>query len=266
MVKPFGIITGGAQGIGASIARRFLEGGFRVAIVDLGEQVESEPCSALVAEFADVSYFASDLSTSTFLDPLGVDLASWASQAGELTIGTLVNNAAVRVRGGFREETIDSWDQTLSVGLRAAFFLSRAVAPMMLPGSTIVNVGSIAGRTVADESPSYHASKAGLEHLTRYLAVNLGSRSIRVNCILPGFIVQDRHKKRFQAENNTEFRATVARCLPGGEPGDETAIAQLAWFLSTREASFVSGASIVLDGAGSVRDQFALVLGQQGNR
>jgi NAD(P)-dependent dehydrogenase (short-subunit alcohol dehydrogenase family) len=257
--KQVAVVTGGTQGIGLAIVRRLCEEGLHVAIVDLYTQRAAKPFVALCNEFEHTHFFECDLSNPTSIGNLVEEIVEYSAAEG-CSITTLVNNARFRNKSNMLSETVESWDQAIAVGVRAPFLLSRAIAPHMPAGSTITNIGSITSHLIANESPSYHVSKAGLEHLTRYLAVNLGPNKIRVNCALPGFIVQERHRERFSADTNKEFRKNAEAYLPTGEPGLESDIAEIVWFLSSPSSRFISGASIVADGAGSLTDQFTLLM------
>ena len=123
-------------------------------------------------------------------------------------IDVLRNNARAGNRFNLLEETEENWNLALNVNLTAAFFASQATIRLMadLGGCKIVNVASVAALQVTLESPSYHASKAGLLQLTKYLAVAGGPFNANVNCVLPGLIVQEEHRPRFHAEGNRSYR------------------------------------------------------------
>jgi 3-oxoacyl-[acyl-carrier protein] reductase len=249
------VITGGAQGIGKAIARVFYCSGYRVAALDLEAQRESVEAFEFVTERDRMAFFGVNLSEPSQIGPLAKSVSDWAGA----NISAVVNSARFRHRADLMSETPESWDGAMSVGVRAPFFVSRAFAEHMAPGGSIVNVGSITGRLVADESPSYHVSKAGLEQLTKYLAVTLGQRSLRVNCVVPGLVIQERHRAAYESNENADYRRTVEASLPGADPGTEDDVAAAVRFLCSPESKFISGASIVIDGAGSLVEQFGLL-------
>jgi NAD(P)-dependent dehydrogenase (short-subunit alcohol dehydrogenase family) len=126
-------------------------------------------------------------------------------------------------------------------------------------GGAIVNISSVAGFMATHESPAYHAVKAGLIQLTRYLAVSAGPAGVRVNCVCPGFIVQDEHRARFDASDNAAYRKDAKAIHPLGQVGTADDVAQAVLFLSSPQASFVNGHVLVLDGGATLIEQFGLL-------
>ena len=109
------------------------------------------------------------------------------------TLDILINNARAGDSLEFLEDTEENWDTTMSVGLKAAYFATQKAISIMgsRGGGNIVNIGSVSAFLISNGSAAYHVSKSGLTQLTKYLAVHAGSKQIRVNSVLPGFIVQD---------------------------------------------------------------------------
>ena len=179
-------------------------------------------------------------------------------------IDVLVNNARAGRRLGLLEETEENWDQALAVGLKAAFFASQATIRLMAErgGCRIVNVASVAAIQATLESPSYHASKSGLLHLTKYLAVAGGPYRAYVNCVLPGLIVQEEHRPRFDSEGNEAYRAMAVGYQPLGEVGAEQDVAEAVLYLCSERARYVSGACLTLDGAATAQEPFGLLMRQ----
>jgi NAD(P)-dependent dehydrogenase (short-subunit alcohol dehydrogenase family) len=166
------------------------------------------------------------------------------------------------------EETEENWDQAVAVGLKAAFFAAQATIRLMAErgGCRIVNVASVAAIQATLESPSYHASKSGLLHLTKYLAVAGGPYRAYVNCVLPGLIVQEEHRPRFDSESNAAYRAAALSYQPLGEVGAEMDVAEAVLYLCSEHARYVSGACLTLDGAATAQEPFGLLMRQSAAR
>lgn len=250
------LVTGGARGIGKNIAKRFADKGANVVICDINEGQGK----ATQKEFADggtsVNFLHIDLSKKG--EPQEM-IRQVVKDFGKLDV--LVNNARSGEKVGFWEETDDTWDQGMAVTLRAAFFAAQEAirAMSMQREGNIINIGSVASILVCNESPVYHAAKAGLIHLTRYLAVKGGACGVRVNAVLPGFIVQDEHIERYGRDDNEEYRKTAEFCHPLGHVGKSNDIANFISFICSPEASFITGQCVTLDGGLTIQEQSSLL-------
>jgi NAD(P)-dependent dehydrogenase (short-subunit alcohol dehydrogenase family) len=250
------LITGAARGIGLGIARRLAEEGARVLIADINAQagalaVQNMRDSGLLADFINADLSAVGEAASL--------IATAMQLAGSVDV--LVNNARAGRRLGLLEETEENWSLAHDVGLKAAFFASQATIKAMADrgGCRIVNITSVAAVQVTLESPAYHASKAGLLQLTKYLAVAGGPYHARVNGVLPGLIVQEEHRPRFDASDNAGYRAIAAHYQPMGAVGSERDVAEAVLYLCSDRARYVSGACLVLDGAATAQEPFGLL-------
>jgi NAD(P)-dependent dehydrogenase (short-subunit alcohol dehydrogenase family) len=253
------LVTGAARGIGLGIARRLAEEGARVLIADVNAEAGTAAVRNLRESGLAVDFISVDLSAP--------GAATTMVEAAEKIAGSvhvLINNARAGRRFNLFEESEGNWDLALDVGLKSAFFASQAAIKLMAgrDGCRIVNVASVAAVLATNESPAYHATKAGLLQLTKYLAVAGGPHHARVNCVLPGLIVQDEHRARFDADGNEAFRALTARYQPLGEVGAERDVAEAVLYLCSDRARYVSGACLVLDGAATVQEPFGLLLRQ----
>jgi len=181
------IITGAAGGIGRAIARKLAAQGCRLTLVDLQEAPLQALSDEISGEYGtECLCLAADLSGEAFL----LHIAE-ATDTRYGRIDILVNNAAWRTLDSLRHIERDSWQRTLDVCLTAPAFLGRHVAAVMerrMTGGVIVNISSMMSDRPAGNSPAYIAAKAGLEGLTREMAVTYGRSGIRVVCIRPGFI------------------------------------------------------------------------------
>jgi 3-oxoacyl-[acyl-carrier protein] reductase len=251
------LVTGGARGIGLNIGRALAEEGMQVRICDNHQPSGSEAQARFRAEGHDVNFLHADLSSA---DAATDVVRTVVAQVGRLDL--LVNNARAGARTTLEGETEANWDLAFAVGAKAAFFASRAAIEDMRKrhSGAIVNVSSVAARVVTHDAPSYHAAKAALIQLTRYLAVNAAPLGVRVNCVLPGFIVKDEHRPRFEAGDNVSYRALADGAHPVRRTGRSDEIAQAVLFLASEQASFINGEAIVVDGGLTLQEPFNLAL------
>ena len=252
------LVTGSARGIGKSIAAAFGMAGAQVAVCDINGDSSEATVRELQKLGISAEYFVVDLSKNGEPQRMVTEVSK---KFGRLDI--LVNNARAGVRRELLEESEDNWDLTMSVGLRAAFFASQRAIPVMetTGGGSIVNISSVAAFLVSLESASYHAAKASLVQLTKYLAVNSGARQIRVNSVLPGFIVQDEHRERYLRDDNAGYRARAEGCHPLKRVGNASEVADAVLFLCSDSARFITGQSIVVDGGFTVQDPWVVMSG-----
>jgi NAD(P)-dependent dehydrogenase (short-subunit alcohol dehydrogenase family) len=252
------LVTGAARGIGQNIAACLAAHGATVVVCDIDREGGERAASRIRDEGGHAHFVCHDISDPQDRQSL---IQKVRKIAGRLDV--LVNNAKSGRAVSFVEETEASWLQTMNVTLQGAFFLARQAAEAMREngGGSIVNIGSLAGYLATHESPSYHAAKAALMHLTRYLAVAMAEMRVRVNCVCPGFIVQDEHHSRFSAAGNEEYRRLAQHIHPLGRVGSSDDVAHAVAFLASQKASFVNGHVLVLDGGSSVLEQFCLLRG-----
>jgi D-xylose 1-dehydrogenase len=184
------LVTGGASGIGAEEVTQFAAQGARVAFLDIAE----EPARALVARIAAAGHPEPFFQRCDLTDiaALRAAIAAIGHRLGPITV--LVNNAANDQRHKWEDVTPEYWDERLAVNLRHQFFAIQSVAPMMKEagGGSIVNFGSVSWHVGQGGMPAYTTSKAGVEGLTRGMARDLGPDNIRVNCVVPGWIMTER--------------------------------------------------------------------------
>lgn len=251
------VVTGAARGIGRNIAHHFAISGSTVWIIDLDNEAGTSTAQAMCDEGYDVHFLHTDLSIKGASEEA---INTIAKASG--TINFLVNNARAGERRGFNDEDEDNWDLATNVMLRSPFFCSRAALKhMAIAGNgSIVNISSVAGSVVSAESPSYHAAKSGLIHLTKYLAGVAGESKTRVNAVLPGFIVQDEHRKRYDRDDNRDYRKLVESVHPLEYEGHSDDVADAVMFLCSQQARFMTGQAITIDGGLTLQDQWALAL------
>jgi NAD(P)-dependent dehydrogenase (short-subunit alcohol dehydrogenase family) len=188
-------ITGGATGIGSAEVEHFAAQGARVAFVD----IQDEPARALAARLAAEGHPEPWFQRCDITDIAALQsaIADAARALGPITV--LVNNAAHDERHRWQDTTPAYWDERQAVNLRHQFFAIQAVAPMMREagGGSIVNFGSISWHVGQGGMPAYTTAKAAVEGLTRGMARDLGPDGIRVNCVIPGWIMTERQLTRW---------------------------------------------------------------------
>ena len=231
------LITGGAGGIGAATATRFLEEGSRVVVLDR----DPDALARLASELPELSgTICADVSDSD-------DIARAFEHLDELVGGLdiLINNAGISIRHGFLDITPHDWQEVVDVNLNGVFLVAQQAARQMLNGSggVILNMGSTNGLMGYPYYADYNASKAGVIELTRTMALELGPK-LRVNAICPGFILTPMQA----AEYTEEMQRAFASKLPLDRLGRPDDVAALFAFLASDDAAFITGQCVVIDG------------------
>jgi NAD(P)-dependent dehydrogenase (short-subunit alcohol dehydrogenase family) len=234
------LITGAARGIGLAAAKRFLDDGWRVALLDvLGDTLHStvkaldRPDETLAVE-ADVS------------DRAAVQKAVQQTHTRFGRIDALVNNAGIAIFKPMLDVTLEEWERVLAVNLTGPFLMTQEVAPLMRDqgGGAIVNVTSISGLRASTLRVAYGTSKAALAHLTRQQAAELAQYNIRVNAVAPGPVETAMAKQ----VHTPEIRADYHDHIPLNRYGLEAELANAIHFLCSEQASYITGQELAVDG------------------
>jgi NAD(P)-dependent dehydrogenase (short-subunit alcohol dehydrogenase family) len=234
---------GGGGGIGAEEVTQFAAQGAKVAFVDIAD----EPAHALVAKLHDAGY-SKPLYRHCDLRDVAALQAAIAAAAGELgPITVLVNNAANDQRHKWQDVTPEYWDERMATNLRHQFFAIQAAAPIMRTagGGSIINFGSASWHNMQGGMPAYTTAKAGVEGLTRGMARDLGADGIRVNTVIPGWIMTERQVTLWltpEAEANLMQMQCLKQKLV---PAD---VARLVLWLAADDSRMCSGQLWVVDG------------------
>ncbi len=241
------IVTGGARGIGAAIAVRLAADGHDVAVFDLDVEACSETVHAIEAAGRNALALAVDVSSESAVVE---GVARVAETLGAPTV--LINNAGILRDRTLAKMSLDDWEVVMAVNLRSVFLMCRAVQPHMRAArwGRIVNLSSIAALGVAGEA-NYAAAKAGVQGITRTLAIELGRHGITANAVAPGFVVTDM-TRAVAARMNMPFDDMVAEMMADihvGRPGAPDDIAQAVAFFADERSSFVTGQVLYVAGA-----------------
>ncbi len=236
------LVTGGASGIGASIVEHFAAQGARVAFVDLDRASGVALAAALAGDAAHAPLFVDcDLCD---IAALQAAVARVRAHFGPITV--LVNNAANDVRHDMDTVSAASWDAGIAVNLRHQFFAAQAVAPDMraLRSGSIINLGSISWMIKQGGMPVYTTAKAAIQGLTRSLARDLGPHGIRVNTLVPGWVMTEKQLRLWVTEAGLR-RLDENQCLPGHL--EAANIARMALFLAADDSRMCTAQDFVVD-------------------
>jgi NAD(P)-dependent dehydrogenase (short-subunit alcohol dehydrogenase family) len=241
------VVTGAGAGIGRAIALRLARGGARVACVDIDDATVTTVAKEIEAEGGTALALQGDVSSEEAV--VRVVDASAEAFGG---IDVLVNNAGIVTIKGFEETTLEEWDRTHDVNLRAAFVFSQRALPWLRrsEAGAIVNLASMAAIRFTVPHIPYAASKAGIVALTRDLAVELAPDRIRVNAVAPGPIATGMVAQL----SDDQIETSGLRFLLGrmGRPDD---IAEAVAFLACDRASYVTGAVLPVTGGAELSTQ-----------
>jgi 3-oxoacyl-[acyl-carrier protein] reductase len=231
------VVTGGARGIGAAIARCYVAQGARVALLDLdGDRLATTAADldavAVPADLADPG--AAVTAVHTAIEALGgVDI--------------LVNNAGILRMAPLLDITVDDWDLTFDVNVRAMLLTTQVAARSMIGAGTagcVVNMASMGGKLGSPNQAHYAASKAAVIALTRVAAMELGVHGIRVNCICPGYVLTEMGA----ATRTAEMVATWSAKSPLGRLAEPDDVAAMALFLASDDSSYCTGQAMNVSG------------------
>ncbi len=238
------IVTGAGRGIGQGIARKFLQEGARVVIADkVADRVQASARD--LAALGEVEPLVGDVTDAAFCQSL-VDTA--AARFGGLDV--CVNNAGIVRPQSFLEHTRKDWDDSIGVMLTAVFLLSQRAARRMVSqgrGGVILSTASANGHVAERNCAAYNAAKAGVVLLTQSMAIELAAHGIRAVAVSPGYVGPT--QLVIDGGGSPAFFEDMAAHVPLGRIGRIEEIANLFCFLASDEASFISGASYLIDGA-----------------
>jgi 3-oxoacyl-[acyl-carrier protein] reductase len=230
------LITGAARGIGAAIAAAFHREGATLVLLDREDELcrataASLGAAAMAVDLADAQ--AAQQATQAAIDHLG-------------GIDILVNNAGILRMAPLLDITVDDWDLTFDVNVRAMFLTTQVAGRTMVAagGGTIINMASMGGKVGAPNQSHYAASKAAVIGLTRVTAMELGAHGVRANCICPGYVLTEMGA----ATRTPEMVAKWSAMSPLGRCADACEVADMAVFLASDEARYCTGQAMNVSG------------------
>ncbi|WP_315713527.1 MULTISPECIES: SDR family oxidoreductase [unclassified Bradyrhizobium] len=235
------LVTGGGSGIGEAIVRNFVGQGARVGFIDIDLEASRQLLASLPAE-AKVHFEHADLRD---IGALRAAVAGAREALGPITI--LVNNAARDDRHAIEDVTPDYWDERIAVNLKHQFFAAQAVAPDMIQagGGAIVNLGSVSWVLGQGNMPCYTTAKSAIQGLTRALARDLGPSNVRVNSILPGWIMTERQQRLWLTPEG-EAELMRRQCLKRKLVPDD--IARVVLFFAADDSGACTNQNYIVDG------------------
>ncbi|MCA1993929.1 MAG: glucose 1-dehydrogenase [Coleofasciculus sp. S288] len=237
------IVTGGGQGIGKAIAKRFLEEGLKVVIAELDQEAGQET-EAEYSRLGEIKFILTDIADECMVKRA---IAETIESFGRLDI--LVNNAAIAdpENPPIEELSLESWNQVITVNLTGAFLCTKHAVPHLRKHQgSIINIASTRALMSEPNTEAYSTAKGGIVALTHALANSLGS-DIRVNCISPGWIAVSDWQKQ-SARKEPELTEQDHKQHPVGRVGTPDDIAGMVVYLASPAASFITGANFVIDG------------------
>jgi NAD(P)-dependent dehydrogenase (short-subunit alcohol dehydrogenase family) len=236
------LVTGGASGIGATLVEEFVAQGARVGFIDIDRDAGEALAAKLAHGERPPAFVAADLR-----DIAALDAAIDALRQHVGPIAALMNNAADDQRHAIDATTPESWDAGIAVNLKHQFFAARNVAADMRAAGagSIVNFGSISWMLKQGGMPVYTTSKAAVQGLTRSLARDFGPFNIRVNTLVPGWVMTD---KQVRHRLDDEGRAAIAKGQCLAQPLLPEHIAHMALFLAADDSAMCTAQDFVVDG------------------
>lgn len=249
------LITGSASGIGEATAKRFAQEGARVVVVDINEDGMRRVVGEIQAAGGQASACAADVADAADAEAM---VQHAVDTFGRLDV--LHNNATSGTLGIITDMTVEAWDRTVAVNLTAPFLATKFALPVMIEqgGGVIINTSSAAGVMAEYGLSAYGAAKAGVISLTRSIAIEYARHNIRANCICPGGVATPPTMALIAAVEG--LRERVEKAHPIGRIGTPEEIASVVLFLASDEATFVTGAAVMVDG-GSLATKSVNLLG-----
>jgi NAD(P)-dependent dehydrogenase (short-subunit alcohol dehydrogenase family) len=249
------IITGGGVGIGAAIAKGFIDEGAKVLVSGRRKEKLEEFAAGFSPD--DLAIFAGDI---TKIEDAEAMVEAAVAKFGKLNV--LVNNAGIDPAGTVTDIPVQQWLDIINTNLNGAFYMTRFAIPKMIEagGGSIINLSSLAGVRAIPGMPAYSTTKAGLQGFTNAVALDYGAKGIRINMISPGATATDMLKNSMQGlakSQGTDIYGALGlltRFTPLGRACEPNEIAPAAIFFASDESSYITGQNLLIDGGATVVD------------
>ena len=239
------VITGSGSGIGRACALAFANEGANIIVADIQPESAEETVRQIHARGGTAFACQADVSRQ---DSVALLVDTTLKSYGK--IDTLLNNAAIQVNKTIEDTSFDEWNTQMSVNVGGVFLCSKLFLPFLkLTKGSIVNMSSVNGYFVEPSCAGYCTTKAAIIGLTKAMAIDHGHEGIRVNCICPGYIDAGLAEGYFQSQSNpAQARVHAGKLHALWRIGKPEEVAQVAIFLASDGASFVTGSAYVVDG------------------
>lgn len=237
------LVTGGSRGIGAMIVKGFLTYGAKRVYITARKAAACDATAEELSQYGDCVSLPGDISTMEGIQGLADRI-----KEREEKLDILVNNAGAAWGAAFDEFPESGWDKTVDLNMKTPFFLTQAlIGPLRAAAkdrvAKVINICSIDGQSVSkEETYPYGASKAGLLHMTKRMALRLAADNIAVSAIAPGAFASDMNKV---ARDHAD---AVSKAIPAGRIGSEEDMAGAAIYLASRAGDYVMGGAVTVDG------------------
>lgn len=232
------LVTGGASGIGAATSRELTRAGAQVVIADLNVAA----AEALATELLGARAVVMDVTSSASIEQVIATIPR---------LDILINSAGIGLVGDISKTSEEDFERVMRVNVSSIFLVTKAAFPLLLASrGSIVNIGSVAGSVGVKQRFAYCASKGAVQAMTRQIAVDY-PKELRINCIAPGTVQSpfvEGYLEKYHAQEKEKVRAELVARQPIGRLGTPEDIASLVRYLCSKEAEFINGAVIPIDG------------------
>jgi len=244
-MQTYALITGGSKGLGKAIALKFAQNNINIGITGRDSKALEETASIIRKTGVECHVFVADLNVESDIKKLAQEAFSKVEYWK-----ILVNNAGYAIKKPLLELKLEDWDYIQNVNIRSVFQLSKLMAPKMIENKKgkIINISSLSAFFGTPGMGAYGVSKASLNQLTRTMAVEWGPFNIQTNAICPTIVMTDMGKSIWKNPDNVTMKNDFLGRIPAGRFGYPEDVANLAFFLASKESDYMNGQSIPLEG------------------